>query len=436
MVKECDVMERYSLRPADSYVVINKTILHDEDRKILTNLYLPVIGTDAIMLYFSFWSDLDNSLIISNDYTHQKLANSLRMTINEIEEARYKLEAIGLIKTLVKRGNINNYIYELYSPVSAHEFLSHPILNVILYSNIGKGEYEKLIKTFKIPRFNTSNYEDITKRFNDVFETANMTSYDLSLEDIRKYNKLKLNINSNFDFNFLVNSMPKNIDVNKVFTKEIEELIINLSFIYDIDAVKMSSIIKGCFNERGTINKDELRKSARNYYQFDNGGILPTIIDNSQPEYLRKPLGDTSKRAKMIYTFETISPREFLMTVSSGNEPTRRDLKLVEDLLIDYKLKPGVVNVLLDYILNVNEKKLTRGLVETLAGEWQRLGIETVEEAMNVAEKEFKKRNKKSTKVVEKKDMKAPDWFDKEITKDKVSDGEENMLEELLKEYK
>lgn len=429
-------MERYSLRPADSYVVINKTILHDEDRKILTNLYLPVIGTDAIMLYFSFWSDLDNSLIISNDYTHQKLANSLRMTINEIEEARYKLEAIGLIKTLVKRGNINNYIYELYSPVSAHEFLSHPILNVILYSNIGKGEYEKLIKTFKIPRFNTSNYEDITKRFNDVFETANMTSYDLSLEDIRKYNKLKLNINSNFDFNFLVNSMPKNIDVNKVFTKEIEELIINLSFIYDIDAVKMSSIIKGCFNERGTINKDELRKSARNYYQFDNGGILPTIIDNSQPEYLRKPLGDTSKRAKMIYTFETISPREFLMTVSSGNEPTRRDLKLVEDLLIDYKLKPGVVNVLLDYILNVNEKKLTRGLVETLAGEWQRLGIETVEEAMNVAEKEFKKRNKKSTKVVEKKDMKAPDWFDKEITKDKVSDGEENMLEELLKEYK
>ena len=429
-------MERYTLLPADSYVVINKTILHDEDRKILTNLYLPVIGTDAIMLYFSFWSDLDNSLIISNDYTHQKLANSLRMTINEIEEARYKLEAIGLIKTLVKRGNINNYIYELYSPVSAHEFLSHPILNVILYSNIGKGEYEKLIKTFKIPRFNTSNYEDITKRFNDVFETANMTSYDLSLEDIRKYNKLKLNINSNFDFNFLVNSMPKNIDVNKVFTKEIEELIINLSFIYDIDAVKMSSIIKGCFNERGTINKDELRKSARNYYQFDNGGILPTIIDNSQPEYLRKPLGDTSKRAKMIYTFETISPREFLMTVSSGNEPTRRDLKLVEDLLIDYKLKPGVVNVLLDYILNVNEKKLTRGLVETLAGEWQRLGIETVEEAMNVAEKEFKKRNKKSTKVVEKKDMKAPDWFDKEITKDKVSDGEENMLEELLKEYK
>ena len=357
------------------------------------------------------------------------------MTINEIYDNRSKLEAIGLIKTLVKEGEVNNYIYELYSPASATEFLSHPILNIVLYSNIGKIEYDNLIKAYKLPRFNTSNYNDITKSFNDVFESTGMTSYDLSLDDIRKYNKLKLNINSNFDFNFLINSMPKNIDVNRVFTKEIKELIINLSFIYDIDAIHMSNIIKGCLNERGTINRELLRKSSRNYYQFDNGGILPTIIDNSQPEYLRKPVGDTSNRAKMIYTFETISPRKLLIKKNNGSEPTRRDLKLLEDLLVDYKLKPGVVNVLIDYILNVNNKKLTRNYVETLAGEWQRLGIETVEEAMSTAEKEHKKRNKKVIKN-ENINVKTPDWFDKNITKNSISSDEENQLEELLKEYK
>jgi len=435
MCKESDAMERYNLLPADSYVVINKTILHDEDRKILTNLYLPVIGTEAIMLYFTLWADLDNAEIVSSDFSHQKLVSSLRMTIGEIESSREKLEAIGLVRTLVKPGNINNYIYELYSPVSASEFLSHPILNIVLYSNIGKKEYDNIVKTFKTPRFNTSNYTDITKSFNEVFEPVSLTSYDLSLEDIRKYNKLRLNINSNFDFNFLISSMPKNIDTNRVFTKEVRELIINLSFIYDIDAIKMSNIIKGCFNERGTINKEELRKSARNFYQFDNGGMLPTLIDNSQPEYLRKPIGDTSKKAKMIYTFETISPRELLISKNNGTEPTRRDLKLVEDLLIQYKLKPGVVNVLIDYILNVNEKKLSRGLVEMLAGEWQRLGIETVEEAMKTAEKEHKKRKKNVVKT-EIKNLKTPDWFNKEIAKDKISEGEENQLEELLKEYK
>ena len=428
-------MEKYTLLPADTYVVINKTILHDEDRKILTDLYLPIIGADAVMLYFCLWSSLDNSQIVSKDFSHQKLVSSLRMTINEIYDNRSKLEAIGLIKTLVKEGEVNNYIYELYSPASATEFLSHPILNIVLYSNIGKIEYDNLVKAYKLPRFNTSNYNDITKCFNDVFESTGMTSYDLSLDDIRKYNKLKLNINSNFDFNFLINSMPKNIDVNRVFTKEIKELIINLSFIYDIDAIHMSNIIKGCLNERGTINRELLRKSSRNYYQFDNGGILPTIIDNSQPEYLRKPVGDTSNRAKMIYTFETISPRELLIKKNNGSEPTRRDLKLLEDLLVDYKLKPGVVNVLIDYILNVNNKKLTRNYVETLAGEWQRLGIETVEEAMSTAEKEHKKRNKKVIKN-ENINVKTPDWFDKNITKNSISSDEENQLEELLKEYK
>ena len=391
-------MEKYNLVPADTYVVVNKTILHNEDRKIITSLYLPIIGTDAVMLYFTLWADLDNSEILSSEFSHQKLVSSLRITINELQTSFDKLEAIGLIKAFIKEGNVNNYIYEIFSPVSASEFLSHP-------------------------------------SFNDVFESTSMTSYDLSLEDIRKYNKLKLNINSNFDFNFLISSMPKNLDTSKMFSKDIKELIINLSFIYDIDAIKMANIVKVSLNDNGTINRESLRKNSRNFYQFSNGGLLPTIIDNNQPEYLRKPIGDTSRRAKMIYTFETISPRELLINKNNGNEPTRRDLKLIEDLLVDYKLKPGVVNVLLDYAINVNNKKLTRGFVETIAGEWQRKGIETVEDAMNNCEKVHKKSSKRNYKD-DNVNMKPPDWFDKEIDKSNVSDGEENQLEELLKEYK
>ena len=424
-------MEKYNLVPADTYVVVNKTILHNEDRKIITSLYLPIIGTDAVMLYFTLWADLDNSEILSSEFSHQKLVSSLRITINELQTSFDKLEAIGLIKAFIKEGNVNNYIYEIFSPVSASEFLSHPILNIVLYSNVGKREYDNLVKAFKIPRLNTSNYKDITKSFNDVFESTSMTSYDLSLEDIRKYNKLKLNINSNFDFNFLISSMPKNLDTSKMFSKDIKELIINLSFIYDIDAIKMANIVKVSLNDNGTINRESLRKNSRNFYQFSNGGLLPTIIDNNQPEYLRKPIGDTSRRAKMIYTFETISPRELLINKNNGNEPTRRDLKLIEDLLVDYKLKPGVVNVLLDYAINVNNKKLTRGFVETIAGEWQRKGIETVEDAMNNCEKVHKKSSKRNYKD-DNVNMKTPDWFDKEINKSNVSDGEENQLEELL----
>ena len=69
----------------------NKTILHNEDRKIITSLYLPIIGTDAVMLYFTLWADLDNSEILSSEFSHQKLVSSLRITINELQTSFDKL---------------------------------------------------------------------------------------------------------------------------------------------------------------------------------------------------------------------------------------------------------------------------------------------------------------------------------------------------------
>lgn len=430
-------MEEYNLLPADTYVVINKSVINNEDRKILNILYQPIIGPLPIMLYFSLWSDLDKAEIISNEHTHHHLVTNMHLTLQEIVDARKKLEAIGLLKTFVKKDSVNNYIYELYSPISVHEFLNHPILNVVLYNNLGKKGYEEVVNYFRLPKINTNNYIDITSTFNSVFDSIPLTSYEVVNEDIRKYNKLKLNINSNFDFNFLISSMPKGFDTEKMFTKEIRELILNLSFIYDLDAIKMQNIIKGCINERGTINKEELRKNSRNYYQFDNGGVLPTIVDNTQPEYLRKPFGDTSKRAKMIYTFETISPSELLSSKNGNAEPVRRDLKLVEDLIADYGLKPGVVNVLIDYTLKTNNNKLNRNFVETIAGQWKRLKIETVEDAMELAEKEHKKYNKKTIKqTITIKDEKLPDWFDKEISKQEADVNSKMEIEDMLKEYR
>ena len=433
-------MKDNKLMPADTYVVVNKTIIDTEARKILTMLYQPVIGSLPIMLYFSLWSDLDKSEIISTELTHHHLITNMHISLEEIVEARKKLEAIGLLKTFYKEENINNYIYQLYSPISANDFFNHHILNVVLYTNLGKKDYHHLKSYFKIPRINTSSYEDITASFSEVFKSVPLTSYEVINDNIRKKNIQKLNINTDFDFEFLIESTPTNIDKNKVFTKEIKELILELSFLYDLDVMKIKDIIPTSLNERGTINKDEFRKNCRNYYQFENKGLLPSVIYNQQPEYLKTPTGDNSKRAKMIYTFETISPYELLKSKNNGSEPTNRDLKLTEDLIINYSLKPGVVNVLIDYILKTNNNKLTRALAETIAGQWQRLNIETVDEAMKVAEKEHKKYNKnkqsQSSKKKVLKDEKIPEWFNKEIKKQEVSVESQKEMQDLLKEFR
>ena len=51
----------FNILPADTYTVINKTILSEQDRKILLMLYQPIIGSGPINLFMTLWMNLDKS---------------------------------------------------------------------------------------------------------------------------------------------------------------------------------------------------------------------------------------------------------------------------------------------------------------------------------------------------------------------------------------
>ena len=74
-----------------------------EDKKILNMLYLPITGPLPITLYNVFLSDLDKLQLISETSAHAKLLSSLHTTPNELQDARNVLEAIGLLKTYIKK---------------------------------------------------------------------------------------------------------------------------------------------------------------------------------------------------------------------------------------------------------------------------------------------------------------------------------------------
>ena len=425
-----------NILPADTYTVINRTILTENDRKILTMLYQPIIGANSVNLFFTLWMDLDKNEFMSVEENHHHLMTSTSLNINEIIAAREKLEAVGLLKTFYKeKEEENNYIYELFSPLSPSEFFSHPILNIVLFNSVGKKEYERIVNYFKVPRIILNDYEDITKSFNDVFTSSPSTTFENNIQNIRTNNKLGLNIENIVDFDELLSSLPKETINDKTFTKENKKLINDLSLIYNLSLDEIKNLILTSLNEKQMIDKTMLRKNARNYYQFENNGKLPSLIYQNQPEYLRSPISKDSKRAKMIYTFETISPYNYLKYKNNGAKPTDRDLKIIESLRVDLELSPAVINVLIDYVLNVNNNKLNKNLIETIASQWKRLNIETAEDAMTQALKESKKKTNKP-KYYTKKDVVLPEWFDKKIEKEEITIEDENEMKDLLKDFK
>lgn len=434
-------MKEIIVLPADSYTVVNKTVLNEQDKNIISMLYQPIIGYTAVSLYLTLVNDLDKMQIMSEDYTHHHLMATMQLRLDSIVSARLKLEAVGLLKTYYKSDSVNHYIYEIFSPISAEEFFHHPILNVVLYNNLGSVEYNKLLNYYKVPRLNLKNYEDITKNFSEVFKTVPGKS-EILVDTIVSHNKKGLIIDSDIDFDLLISSLPKNMYNEKCFTKDVKDLISALSFTYNIDNYTMQNLVRDSINEKGLIDKVLLRKNARSFYQYQNDGDLPTIVYRKQPEYLKKPAGDNSRWAKMVYTFENTSPFAFLKAQYKGSNPTSRDLKLVESLLADQQLNPGVVNVLISYVLKINNQKLNKNYIETIAGQWKRLNVETVEDAMRITEKEHKKMKKlmesKKTTTVKytknEKEEKLPAWFDKELDNVEISDDEQEEMDNILKE--
>lgn len=420
------------LYPTDSYVIINKSIITEIDKKIIIDLYQPIIGHNAVIFYYTLLNDLEKNTI-STIYTHHHLLYIMQLSLSEIKIAKEKLEAVGLLKTYVKKSDINNYVYALYSPLTASDFLNHPILSVVLYNNVGKNEFTKIIENYRIPKINLKEYEEITSKFDEIF-TATPASHFIENKDLIKNNTNTLNVKNNIDLELLLTNL-NGVIKEKALNKELLTLINNLSYIYNLDTVTIGDIIKANVKENGNVDKDLLRKSCRNYYQLENNGNLPTLIYKKQPEHLKSSPTDASKKAMMIYTFENANPYQFLKSKYKNGKVVERDLRLLESLLVDLKLTPGVVNVLIDYVLKVNNQKLNKNYIETIASQWKRLGIETVEEAMVACKKEHKNLLKLKNTTSIKKQQEVPEWFDKNIEKQEVSEEEQNKLKELLKNY-
>ncbi len=415
-----------ALLPLDNFVVINKTILNSQDRLTLTLLYQPIVGSIAVSLYLTLWSFLDRNKFNSLGNTHNDLAISMQLKLDDIKEAKDKLEAIGLIKTYLKKGEVNSYIYELYGPLSAYEFFNNPILDTALYNNLNKKEYKRIVDSFSLPKVDLKGYQDISCSFKDVYNFV--STEKTGNNNIKRAKHLDLSFEPNINFNEVLSLIPEELLNIRSISKDTKELIYELAFIYDLENDAISEIIKNSLVDR-KIDINLLKENCRSFYKFEHKGKIPKIVYQNQPQYLRQGQVNNTKKSKLINQFETTSPYEFL-SLKQDSKPTEKDMEIIEYLMIEQKLNPGVVNVLLDYVLKINNNKLVRKFVEQIAVQWKRSKIETVSDAIDFARSEYDKKNNKPK--TNKKIEAIPSWFNQDIESDMLSDEELEAFEKEL----
>lgn len=279
--------------------------LSNDDVAAVSLLYGPLIGSDAAILYFAFSSLLERNNLKSEEIIHQDFFDLYSLKPQEFIKARHKLEGIGLLVTYLDN---NNYIYLLCPPLSPKTFIKDVTLGLYLYSKLRKETFDFIYEHFKIEKLDKNKYENITKSFDEVYESRldNDTTFDKFQYILGKKPNKGIVINDyKFDFDYFVkeiNTEFLEVGVTKTFKKQI----CDISFVYGFNEAEMISIFNDSINKSGYYDFRLLKKKAN---------ILFTYKKNMNAPKLEEKNEETINNNDIISFLDNASPSELLAQI-------------------------------------------------------------------------------------------------------------------------
>lgn len=362
----------------NGYNVSSASMLSDYDRKILTLLYQPICGFGALSLYLTLWCKYEASKNTNKIFHHKDLFANMDCNVTEFETFRDKLEGLGLLKTFVKEEETPYYFYELYSPLSPKDFFKHELLGTLIKQKLDEEEYEELKSMFVVNKDKKKDYFDVSHNFNEVYniDLNDTTSLKVVMEDNEDLaNRKNAKIGTNFSLEIFLLVLKENKIRKSLITNSFVELMESMANLYKLDEYEMCNIlissIEGLGNDE-KINYDLFKRKCFEYRKV-------TRISGKDVKTLENKKQGISKKAEMLQELE---PFQFLRIKQGNVEPSKQDVKLVEDLSLMSKLNPGVINVLLDYVMLNKQNTLPYNYVMKIASSLARENITTAIEAM------------------------------------------------------
>lgn len=372
----------------NGFIVTSASMLSDNDRKILTLLYQPLCGYGALSLYFTLWGKYESIVNFGVKCDHKNLFANMDCTVEEFEKFRDKLEGLGLIKTLVKEGETPTYCYELYSPLAPQEFFKHELLGTLLKQRLDDEDYEELKSLFVVDRSGKSDFYDVTHTFNEVYnidlnDTSSLKSIIGNKDEFAQVKNGK--IGANFSLEIFLMVLKENKIRKSLINNSFVELMESMANLYRLDEYEICNILIASIEGLGTQERINYETFKRKCFEYRK--VMK--VSNKDVKALENKKNGVSKKAEMLQELE---PFQFLRIKQGNMEPSKQDVKLVEDLSLMSKLNPGVINVLLDYVMLNKQNTLPYNYVMKIASSLARENVTTALDAIEYF-KNYKTRN-------------------------------------------
>ena len=383
-----------TLRPKDVYRVEMTENLSEDAISSLVTLYLPLMGKDAVLLYFLLHSE---GRLQHTQESHSRLFEILNLSADEVETARMHLEEYLLLRTYVQEGETrNSYIYHLNAPLPSESFLSsHEFVSMYIHA-LGSRQADNTVAKFVSGSISTSGYKDITVSVRRMPEER-FHEASVSFQKVRpRYTFSNEDVDINFDYDHFFATTSDVVFPNILRTRENLELIGKLATLYGLSADRMRILVGHAITlDPPVLDTEKLKNSAAR--------AVPDVTTAKDPY--------------------SLPPVSFLMAKQNGAMVSQADKRILEKLRMEMHFPNEVINIMIEYILKRSDNRLNSRFVDMIAGEWARDGVKTREDAM--------KETKKNTGVRKKRTDVLPEYYnaspvrtaaDEKATKEEVEE--------------
>lgn len=376
------------MRPIDefSYVKNNKVLL---DSDSLSQLYHPVIGNHAVLLYEYLLAFFDDGI---KRHKFSEILNHLQLSMQEVEEALAILTAVDLLVLYQTR---DAYVLKLQPALNRETFLANAIYRRLLEQRIGDVAVAEL--DVVLP----DGARDVSKKFSDIF----------SVDETPKVPKIVSK--NNFDLDSFERLMLRDglqfkdekADVVKIYSLADKY---NMNW-FDTYQLAKSTAINGKISPQRMTVQLEQKKMANNQTkeQFD------------------------AKEQVIIREAKQASAKEFLKKIKAPRRAvvTESERKVLEELA-NMSFLDEVINVMVLYTLNKTQSaNINKPYIMKVANDFAYQKITTAEAAI-LKMRSFTKRNKEHKAKAKLTKTNVPEWTAKEY-KHVATAEEKEKLEEL-----
>lgn len=448
------------VQPNNIYQVTKSFPLTEEGNNGLVYLYQPIIGQNALALYYGFIGDKEDQY--ENEFAHIDMLDALNIGLPDFLQARKQLEGMGLLSVFTKEdpefGKM--FLYRLEEPIHPQDFFRDETYSFLLLNTIGERKFRQMVRRFQPENPDLTAYQEVTSGFREVYGALderlfirNAQSLEKVSQDYQVPSNKQLQLDEGqIDWDFLYQLAQRKFIVKENFDDSFKQQLTLYANLFGFDEMKLVDLMTEAVSlSDGKVGRKALDKVIRKQATVKKEKQADNHDEQSDEQKRRfntlRQTGFSENDIQLVKIAQSSAPMDFLQAIKNEkhNFVTDPETWLLKTLVERSPLPNSVINVLIHYILVVKKNSfLQSNFVNQIATDWSELEINSPEQAIKhvrdlvkeVKNKPSKKKNYANNKQQPIRKESLPDWVDKpneEVEDPAVQEEINKKLQDYLK---